>query len=272
MKWIVSVIVLLSGISVFALFEQQSNCLSLTFLDVGQGDSILVSAPNGNQILIDAGRGNRILSGLRAYMPRGDKTIESIIITHADADHADGFASVLKEYDVKTALFAREEKDDDSLLSIMKVLNDKGASLLRAEAGTTIDLGFGSGFTVIYPPANISPTFTTNASSVVGVVSTAKTQALLTGDAPQSVELFLVETYGNLLKSEYLKLGHHGSRTSSAEDFVKSVGPRVAIVSAGKNNSYGHPNTEVVERAKQFGAIIADTAESGELSYCLSLK
>jgi len=265
----------LGGITIliFAFFyhssANNSDCTSLTFLDVGQGDSILLSTKGGHQLLIDAGRGNAVMKVLPQYLPLGDKEIESVILTHSDTDHYEGISSVAKNYKIDSILISKFEKGDIAFEKAVENIENSGAKLIRAEAGVQIDLGEDTYAKIIYPFAESVDDVNSNTSSVVVMVDHSGRKAILTGDAPISVERLLVDLYGETLDSDILKLGHHGSKNSSDENFIKTVSPEIVIVSAGKNNNYGHPNVDVISMVKNLGIAIRSIIDEGSVSFCL---
>jgi len=253
----------------FNFFEIKKNCLSITFIDVGQGDATLITAPGGLDILVDSGRGFGILSGLRTYMNRGDKKIEVAIATHTDSDHVDGFASVLKDYSVDLLLIDDESEEGKAIAEMFEA---DGTRIIKAEAGVLLSVGDSVSLEILYPHRDIGNKMSTNGRSVVTLLKTPKENILLTGDAPLSVERYVATVYGSKLKSTILKLGHHGSRTSSAGDFLELVKPTTAIISAGKSNSYGHPHPDVISQLKKLGIDTRSTATEGSVGYCLPLE
>ncbi len=147
-----------------------------------------------------------------------------------------------------------------------EAVNKEDARYLAARAGTRINLGAGVYFDVLFPDRDVSG-FAPNDASVVGVLSYGETSVLLTGDAPQKIERHLVHTYGDQLDVDILKLGHHGSKTASAATFLAAASPAYAVVSAGKNNRYGHPHEEVVARVREFDIPMVSTAEEGTIVF-----
>jgi competence protein ComEC len=144
--------------------------------------------------------------------------------------------------------------------------SEEGAVLHETQAGEVIMLGASTTLTVL-SPAGDAADWESNNSSIVVKVSYGEIDFMLTGDAGVGIEEYLIEEYGEALDSEVLKLGHHGSRTSTAERFLQVVSPEYAVVSAGKDNRYGHPHTEVVEKVADYGSEIVSTAEQGTIIF-----
>lgn len=264
-------IVLLLG-AVFSLYvvfkEQNSGVLTVAFLNVGQGDAIFIEAPNGNQVLIDGGPSKAILRELSKVMPFYDRSIDVILATHADQDHVGGLPDVLNKYKVnifmETGVSGESSsyKELGTLVASYETL-EKTKKIL-ARRGMEVDLGGGAILQILFPDRDPSG-METNTSSIVARLVYGKNEFLLTGDSPQSIENYLVSLGG--LESDVLKAGHHGSKTSTGTAFVSAVSPEYVVISAGKNNRYGHPNQEVLDAITNFGAQILRTDLSGRIIF-----
>ncbi|MDI9325170.1 MAG: ComEC/Rec2 family competence protein [Alphaproteobacteria bacterium] len=238
--------------------------IQVSFLDVGQGDAIFIETPRGYQILVDGGRGVSVLRALRSIMPKGDVTIDMVVATHADADHIGGLLGVFDTYEVAHMVSASPAGDT----RLYKDLQEK----IKKEKSITTDIVNplhlkvdGTDIFFLWPlSTHINET---NASSIVMKIVDRKATALITGDAPLEVENYLVALYKKALTSDILKAGHHGSKTSTGELFLKTVSPKEVVVSAGKNNTYGHPHKEVLDRISAQESIVRTTAEHGTVRY-----
>jgi competence protein ComEC len=255
-----------TGISVH---KEPSGHLEVAFFNVGQGDATFIESPTGTQVLIDGGRGDRaVLRELSRAMGYFDRTIDVVVATHPDSDHIGGLIDVLKRYRVKTILMTSNVNDTPAYEAFMRAVDREDAQVVIATRGTALDLGSGArGSTtlaVLFPDRDVT-NLESNTSSIVAKLSYGDADVLLTGDSPTSIEAYLVGLDGAALKSEVLKLGHHGSRTSSAPVFIETVAPQVGIISAGKDNEYGHPHREVVEIMKQYGVTTKNTASVGSI-------
>lgn len=251
----------------FGLFgSEQSQFLTVTFLDIGQGDSILIQTPDGVQMLIDGGPDGTVLRRLAKEMPWFDRTIDVVLGTHPDKDHIGGLVDVLKNYQVANIITTENRSRTSVDNAFSDAMTKEKANIINARAGQVFMLGASTTVTVFSPDHD--PTgLETNTSSIVVKVSYGDMDFMLTGDAPISIENYLVKTYRPLLASEVLKLGHHGSRTSTGEDFLTAVHPTYGVVSAGKNNSYGHPHAEVVESVKARGINLVSTIDTGDIQF-----
>lgn len=253
----------------YAVFyvEAHQN-LIIDFFDVGQGDAVFIEAPNNNQVLIDGGPNNAILSKLGEVMPFWDRSIDLLVLTHPHADHLDGLLEVLKRYDVETVLEAGVNHTIPEYEEWHKFLKDKNIKIVIANAGQRIYLSDKTFLDVLAPvdsyknesPKNIHD------STVVSRLTHGSSTAIFMGDAERKTEYKLLFS-GVDLKSDILKAGHHGSKTSTSEEFLKAVSPRFAIISAGKKNRYGHPHQEVVDRLNSFGIKVLRTDQDGDIKF-----
>ncbi len=247
-------IVIVLCLSIFALSinsaaSQKDGLLRVYFLDVGQGDAMFIEAPNGNQVLIDGGPGNQVLSELGKIMPFYDHDIDLIALSHPQEDHAAGLVEVLKKYDVKNILWAEGEYNSPIFGAWQEAVKTENANEIDAVAGKTIDLGSGAILTVLFPSNSSSSSFVKNPNnnSVVEMLEYKGNRILFTGDAEASIEKKLV-VGGTDLKADILKVGHHGSNTSTTDGFVAAIQPQVAVIEVGAKNRYGHPRPEILSR------------------------
>lgn len=242
--------------------------LVLAFLDVGQGDAIFIQSPTGRQVLIDGGADRDVLSELARVMPFFDHSIDVLIATHPDKDHIGGLPHVLERYAVSTIIDSGREATSDVFdFYEDMIISEEGATYHKAQRGDVIDLGGGSYLRVLYPDAQTQvDALDSNDASIVVQLVYGETEALLTGDASDDIERRLV-TIDAHLESDILKAGHHGSKTSTAQEFLNVVRPTYAVISASADNSYGHPHAEVVERLVAASSTIVSTAEQGTIVF-----
>jgi competence protein ComEC len=247
-------------------FGSTADVLTVTFLDVGQGDSILIETPDGIQMLIDGGPDGTVLRRLSHELPWFDRTIDIILGTHPDKDHIGGLVDVLHRYTVGQIITTENTGETMVSSSFQKGLVQEGATVTMARSGQVYQLGASTTLTILAPKNN-PEMLESNTASIVAKLSYGDIDFMLTGDAPSSIEEYLVKTYGEGLSSEVLKLGHHGSKTASSESFLDTVKPMYAVVSAGKDNSYGHPHPQVVDAVNGRNIQMVSTAESGSLTF-----
>lgn len=241
--------------------------LEVHFLDIGQGDSIYIRTPSGKDMLIDAGRSASVLRRLSEVMPWQDRSIDVLVETHPDADHIGGFPPILERYTIGAFIEPGIESSNAIDDEVHRILSEKGIVPIIARRGMSVDFRDGTVFSILFPDGDVSGLDDPNDASVIGRLVYGSTSVMLTGDAPKSSENLLVSLDGTRLKSDILKAGHHGSRTSSGEAFVRVVNPSYVIFSVGKDNTYHHPNEAVVELFKRFGVEALRTDGLGTIRF-----
>jgi len=258
-------------LAIFLLGKQKPVTI-VSFLDVGQGDSIFIEAPNGNQVLIDAGPNAGVIQELSKVIPFWDRTIDMIIPTHADKDHIAGFPEVLKRYKVQsiydtsnqatTAIYGEYTARRDEEKSPIRIASSLDTIVLDSKEHVYLR--------VLYPdPGMEEQNLERNDNSTIIQLVYGDIQVMLTGDVGVMVENYLVYKYGGFLESEILKAGHHGSKTSSSPLFLQTVNPSYVVVSAGENNQYGHPHQEVIQEIQTIGAQMLETSKEGTISFVI---
>lgn len=244
--------------------------MKVEFLDIGQGDSIYIEAPNGAQLLVDGGRGSKVLSALAHVMPYGDKSIDIVIGTHPDADHIGGLVDVIDSYQVGKVIESGGQSKSKIYTKLEDEISKKNIPHIYGRAGMRIvlDKVHNVYFEILYPDRDVKY-METNDGSIVGKLVYGQTSVMLTADSPISKEFYIMGKDKKALDVDVLKLGHHGSRTSSSLEYLKATSPHVAIISAGLNNQYGHPHQEVLEKLASLHIPYLATYEKGTIE-CLS--
>ncbi len=221
--------------------------LHVHFLDVGQGDSTLIVTPTGRQVLVDGGPdGNRVSQELADALPGGDRSLDLVVMTHLDSDHSQGLMDVLDRYTVGAVLTGPPSGGSAMSLQWEQRLRQHGIDPLVVREGHVIQLGDGVELTVLNPPRH-RLFGESNNDSVALLLTHGAVRVLLAADMEEEAERRLMSDDAPL-KSTVLKVGHHGSATSTTQPFLEAVGPTVAVVSAGPDNPYGHPALEVQRR------------------------
>jgi competence protein ComEC len=238
--------------------------LSVTFLDVGQGESILVESPSGNRVLIDGGpSGEAITAALGRQLPFYDRRIDVVIATHQQTDHIGGLPEVLDRYAVSAVLETSATAESLTYNAWKDATTSAGPALIQAVRGQEIDLGLGARLTVLGPTGvDSSGDGDANDSSVVLLLSYGSVRILLTGDIGQGAEATLLAA-GTDLRADVLKVAHHGSATSTSTEFLRRVRPSVAVISAGRDNQFGLPDPETLARLRT--ATVYRTDEDGDI-------
>lgn len=271
MHWrrITFISLVVAGACSLALFFwlQQGNTadgLRFTVLDVGQGDALLVQTPNGNDVLVDGGPDSRVVERLSKRLPASDRTIELVILTHPDLDHVGGLAAVARQYRIERVLETGVRSTSRADAAWVSEVSKQGSERIEARAGERFELD-GVTFDILWPSAETDwQTRKRNETSVVVKMTYGETSFLLTGDISSDVEARLVQT-GTLTNVDVLKVPHHGSISSSSEEFLDAIKPETAVISVGQKNRYGHPHPVVVRRLEQRGAKVLRTDEDGDV-------
>lgn len=235
----------------FFLFYNQSNKgLEIVFFDVGQGDAIFIETKSGQQILIDGGPDKLILEKLNQEMPFWDRSLDLVVLTHPDADHLTGLISVLEYFKVGKIITSGLETDSFVYQRWKEIIKQRQNSIILAQAGQRMVLDGGAIIEILWPDQEIIGDYSSKANNVSVVIKLIYQEAefLLPGDIEAKVERELVNRAGGLLGSDLLKVAHHGSKSSTIQEFIQSVDPQVAVISVGGNNYYGHPHQEVISR------------------------
>lgn len=253
-----------SGILVFQV--SGSHELEIVFLDVGQGDATLITTPRGRQVLIDTGVDNAIGGSIARYMDVTDRSLDMVIMTHPDTDHVGGMISLLKKYEIETIVHSGLLAGAPIYGAIVEGINQSDSTVITAEAGQMYELEDGITLEVLHPRSGYE-SLEPNEYSIILRLTYGEGSALLMGDATKINEYELVNTYGDDLKSDILKVGHHGSQTSSGENFLKKVNADFGIISAGCNNRFGHPHGEVLARLFTNNIEVLDTCGEGDIIF-----
>lgn len=242
-------------------FIENPNQLKVHFIDVGQGDSILIQAPNGKTMLVDGGvksAGNTIVSYIQSL---GIKKLDYVVATHPDSDHIGGLIAVLKVIPVGEFINSGKDHTTETYTQLLELVLDKNIKYTEPTTGDLIALDKDLKTQVLHVDANTS---NNNDASIVLKVTYNKVSFLLMADADTNIESQIASKYD--VSATILKAGHHGSNTSSSLTFLQKVKPAATILSYGKDNSYGHPHDEVVANLKAVGSKMYSTAESSTIT------
>lgn len=290
-RFAVGSLLVLFGLIVFHPFSAPSpdGRLRVDFLDVGQGDSALITFPNGETMLVDGGGkinykartvtreggepeifepdtqtiGETVVSGF--LWEKGYDTIDYILATHADADHIQGLSDAAKNFRVRAALFGRTPFESKEFAAVYTILQKRNVPIVKLSRGDVLNFDRVK-IEVLSPEKSDSPQETSdNNHSVVLRVIYGDRKILLTGDIEKETETELLSS-PEFVKTDVVKVAHHGSRTSSIQEFIDATGAALAIISVGRQSQFGHPHQEVVERWKNSGAAVLTTGERGTVS------
>lgn len=254
---------ILAWLVVFDL--QRARFLEVIFFDVGQGDVIFIENPQRNQILIDGGPSSLILEKLGQSLPFYDRSLDLIILTHPEKDHLVGLIEVLKRYRVENILWTGVIRDTPEYKEWIRLIKNEKTKIKIAQADQKIKAS-NAIMKILYPFENLEGQEfeNTNDTSIVAKLIFNQNSFLFTGDLSKSGERKLIEKKVDI-DSDVLKVGHHGSKTSSGEEFIKEVSPEIAIIQVGRDNPYHHPHSEVLETSEKYGIKILRTDKDGDI-------
>ncbi|OHA65815.1 MAG: hypothetical protein A3D64_01175 [Candidatus Wildermuthbacteria bacterium RIFCSPHIGHO2_02_FULL_49_9] len=247
-----------------------SPALELAFFDVGQGDAVFFETPHGHQVLIDGGPDTKVLSRLGEVMPFWDKTLDLVVLTHPDADHITGLVAVFERYEVENVLWTGRRKDTRVFAAFEAVLKKEGANVFLAQAGQQVVLGeSGAVLEILYPQESSDvQQGKSNETSIVARLAYGDRKVLLPGDTTKKIEELLLEAEKDM-KADILKIAHHGSDTSSSREFLEAVASKVAVISVGRDNKFGHPTQDVLVNLAEYGIKIRRTDREGTIFFYL---
>ena len=265
----------------FSLYNTIPKNLKIHFIDVGQGDSTLIITPTNKKILIDGGGaenkeaydvGKNIL--LPYLLDRRINCIDYIIISHADSDHIGGLFTVIEKIKVKNIILSKQGENSENIETLKSILKNKKINIKIVEAGDRIKIDQNVYIDILWPQKNQIQENILNNNSIVLKLIYKNFSCLFTGDIEQIAEEKILNLYKdtNKLKSTALKIAHHGSKTSTTLEFLKEVKPQIGLISAKKDNKFGHPNKIVLERLEKQNVQIYRTDNMGEITIKVNNK
>jgi competence protein ComEC len=249
-KWLILPLLIVAILVWAVALTTPDDRLHVSFLNIGQGDAILIQTPNGQDILIDGGPDfQKINLELSKKLPFWDRTIDLVVCTQPQADHVTGLVEVIQRYKVNQVLEPGVSYNSSIYQEWCNLVEDKGIEYSIARAGQEIDLGSGIKIEVLNPPESLfeGTSHDVDNNGVVLRLSWGQVSFLFTADIREEAEFELIGQRANL-KSTVLKVAHHGSETSTTSQFLAAVDPEVAVISVGADNTFGHPSPGVMER------------------------
>ncbi len=268
-KWyVLGTLALATALIWYAVYTAEARAfLTVAFLNVGQGDSIFLEAPNGSQIIVDGGPDDSLLAELGKIMPFYDKSIDMIVVTNPDKDHYAGFIDVMNQYDVGALLESGTHSETPTYALFQQTAKEHNIPELVAKKGMrfVLDAKHAIYLDILFPDQDVT-NWKSNDGSTIAKLVYGETAVLLTGDATARTEEIVMRDFTQEeLQSDILKIGHHGSKTSSGEAFIKAVDPELAVISAGYHNSYGLPKQEILDRLKSLTIPTLITYQEGTI-------
>ncbi|MFN2107918.1 MAG: ComEC/Rec2 family competence protein, partial [Candidatus Promineifilaceae bacterium] len=246
------------------LWQRPDGKLHVSFLDVGQGDAILIESPDGRQMLVDGGQyPSLLLSRVGEQLPFWDKDIDIVAATHPDADHVDGLVDLFESYNVGQVITnGSHEEAGTGYSGLVSAAKGADTPVLGVSGGEVIELGPEVTIEVL-SAGELSGSDNDNDESIVMRLIYEDFSLLLTGDAEQTAEMALLKS-GTDVQSAVLKAGHHGSNSSSCAEFLQAVHPQIVVIS-GADERYDHPHEDVLARIAETGATVMRTDELGTI-------
>ena len=266
-------VIIFAGILVLILFAHSEKNLKITFIDVDQGDCILIENPDGDTYMIDGGSSSVSNVGTQriknALYYKGISKIDYLIITHPDEDHTNGVLQLMSEDEAGSIKFENLLmpffENNESYETLIETAKQSGINVVNLHAGMVIEDNTLS-LTCLSPEKNEANSDTNDGSAVISL-EYGDFDALFTGDisSEKESELLRKGAFNNKSDYEILKTAHHGSMGSTSEAFLEKLSFETAVISAGVDNTYGHPHKETLERLENAGTEILVTAECGEI-------
>lgn len=254
------IIALITVISIIlCIIKIIPNDLKIHFIDVGQGDSTLIITPRGKNILIDGGGSDSYDVGKNILLPylldRKIIKLDYVIISHFDSDHVKAVLTILEELNVEKVIIGKQYESSENYKEFLEIIKHKNIFVKQVSKGDKINIEKHLSINILFPISDqlISENALNN-NSIVAKLVYKNFSMLFTGDIEEIAEEKLVEMYArtSTLKSTILKVAHHGSKTSTTEEFLELVSPQIALIGVGKNNLYGHPNSGVIDRLREL--------------------
>lgn len=263
------------------IFSRPDSLLRITFCDVGQGDAVLIRTPQNKKILIDGGPDDQVLTCLSQHLPFYERRIDLIVLTHPHADHVGGLIDVLESYNVGAIVHNQIAYHSADYQKFLDLAAERGLSQVAVNAGDQIGIDSLLHLDVWYPPGDrekiLGARFDpfddqdVNDSSLVFQLVCGDFALLFTGDAPADVQKYILNE-GLVSPAAVLKVAHHGGRDGVDEDFLKKLAPRLAVISLGPDNRYGHPHKETLKKLQDADVLIKRTDLNGTIGVVSDCK
>ena len=239
------------------------NELKVDVIDVGQGDSILIVTPDRKSLLVDAGEHDFSRSVIRDIKINKIKKLDYVLGTHSDSDHIGGMDDVIEEVGAENLILSQDNNMKPELNELLNAAKSQNTNVLYAKSGDTIDIGDDTSIYILSPE---KITDDPNKNSLVFLMKYKEHSLMFTGDADSEIEGQILRNY-NLSHCDFLKAGHHGSKTSSSEKFIEAITPNITAISCGYQNRYGHPSKETLETLSKYNSNVYRTDLYGTLHF-----
>jgi len=258
----------------------------IIFCDVGQGDAILIRTPSGKDVLIDGGPDNSVLECLSKYLPFWDREIDMVFLTHPQADHLTGLISVLERYNINYFIAGQIGNKTEGYKKLISLVKEKNIIVENPYLGKEIDFNDGVKIKILWPEKDwiVNHSFflsdiSNSNNNVLGVATTndnlndtstvvsfsfGEFDVLFPGDADSNIQPLILKD-SEIIRTEVLKVPHHGSKEALLESFIEAVKPSLAVISVGKKNRYGHPASDLIGRLNNLNINIKRTDKDGDI-------
>ncbi|MBU0671296.1 MBL fold metallo-hydrolase [Patescibacteria group bacterium] len=266
LKITTAIILCLCSLGGVMYYQMQPHDLEVYFFDVGQGDAILIRTPENQDILIDAGPDDKIVYHLGNTLPFWDRDLELVILTHPHEDHVAGMPDVLKKYEVDKVLYMDVEYENTNFDEMKRLIEEKGIEANETYWGDEFYFDSNIKLETLFPFINsdLNGFEDLNDTSIVNKLVYGENEFLFTGDAGQDIEEQILGN-GIEVEADILKVGHHGSKYSSSQEFLDAIGPEAAIYQVGLGNSFKHPHFITIWNLDNMGVDQYRTDEQGTI-------
>lgn len=253
-------------IAIHLLCDLPDNRLRIYFLDVGQGDSILIQSPDKRYILVDGGPSSSAQKLISNITGNFHRRIDLVILTHPHNDHYAGLIDVIQKYEIGTIILPDITGNEPLYNSFLNEVRHQKIKTVFAPNKTDINFGAGIYLDLIDTPRKGAVSKNANESSIITRILYGSLSIFLTGDAPIEEESAALATNQDL-RADILKVGHHGSKTSTSEEFLSASKPAITVIQSGVKNRFGHPHTETLSRLQKFNSQIFRNDEKGTIEF-----
>lgn len=221
--------------------------------------------------MIDTGEAENVIA--KYLLDKGIKTVDYLIISHFDSDHCNSSKEVIEKLNVKQLVISKQAKESKEFEDIISMAKEKNINIQVVKAGDVLKFDKYTSFKVLWPDTNSLQESPLNNNSIVARLEYKSFSMLFTGDIEALAEKQIVARYkSEELKSDILKVAHHGSKTSSTNEFINKIKPQISIIGVGENNKFGHPNTQTLQTLQSYGSKIYRTDTAGEITIKVNKK
>lgn len=244
------------------------NGAQVSFLDVGQADATLINLPGSVQILIDGGVNSQAVKQVASRMPKFDRKIEYLVITHPDSDHIGGLPEIFNSYEIDEVIQSKAQSSSKIFEKVEGIIKEKNIKVEEAEEGQKINFTSEAEGLILWPKESEIGSLSLNNTSVVLRLDYKGVRAIFPGDAEiEAQNRILGDFKEEDLRVDLFKAAHHGSANALDRKFLEAIGAKFAVISVGKNNKYGHPTSVVLAALRELNMQILRTDQMGTIDF-----